>query len=372
MNELEDDALAVLQETLGYLNFSSGVTDAKFLGNLNELFGLIAERGDRSLPAWQALGDLLREGLVQLNGSSDAFRRTEQAEAVISLIFDHTLTAYQKHHRDLLFHRTAEQLFQPFFIGRMCEAVLQQGPPWNETKRIVPAALVELNDFIGHRPVPVLETQQKIQPYTHEWVRPIPLYIRGAGMAAGPYGELIAKTLRILEQTDESVLLTAMFDPAMLDELAVDPRQYDFDHPINKRPNYLFGQWDMHKLDNSGSCRRFVMQQVTLDGILERIASRTDLPREELLVEGAAVLAGTMLMGAGISGDRPDAHDSTATLATLVRKIAEYRDEFYEAFFCCLPQSHAKRLRAEMAELHQALGGARQEFNRYITRCRAA
>ena len=24
-----------------------------------------------------------------------------------------------------------------------------------------------------------------------------------------------------------------------------DPRAYDFDHPVNKRPNYLFGQWDM-------------------------------------------------------------------------------------------------------------------------------
>ena len=126
------------------------------------------------------------------------------------------------------------------------------------------------------------------------------------------------------------LLFDAMFASDQLDELAFDPRAYDFDHPVNKRPNYLFGQWDMNKLDGAGRCRRFVLQQVALDAMLDRLHHRGRLPREQVLFEEAAVLAGTMLMGSGISGNRPDAHDSTVTLATLVEKIAVYRDAFYE------------------------------------------
>ena len=99
---------------------------------------------------------------------------------------------------------------------------------------------------------------------------------------------------------------------------------------MNKRPNYLFGQWDLGKLDNSGRCRRFVVQQIALDAMFDRIEHRGRLPYEEMLFEAAAVLAGTMLMGSGVSGNRPDAHDSSVTLATLVQHIAAYRDAFYE------------------------------------------
>ena len=144
----------------------------------------------------------------------------------------------------------------------------------------------------------------------------------------------------------------------MLDELAVDPRAYDFDHPVNKRPNYLFGQWDLGKLDNSGRCRRFVLQQISLDAMLQRIAQRNDVPYEEVLFEEAAVLAGTMLMGSGVSGNRPDAHDSSVTLATLVQQIAQYRDEFYEKLLAGLSGERAGRLRAEAVTLRQPLGGA--------------
>ena len=62
-----------------------------------------------------------------------------------------------------------------------------------------------------------------------------------------------------------------MLQPGHLDELAVDPRAYDFDHPANKRPNYHFGQWDPHQIDNQGRYRRFVVQQVTLDALMHRL-----------------------------------------------------------------------------------------------------
>ena len=356
--KLGDDVSSLAQDILGYLNFSSGAPDPRFLKNLNDLFGRIeAARAERE-PAWQALGQVLRAELQAVRGVSDAFRQVDQAEAVLGLVFDAALAAYREFHRDLLFHQTEELLFQPLWIGRVCEAVLQQGGPWSQPDRIVPAALHHLNDYIGHRPVAVLRTEQKIQPYDHEWVRPIPLWIRGAGVAPGPYRELVETALAILDATDPSLLFEATFAPEQLDELAFDPRAYDFDHPVNKRPNYLFGKWDMNKLDNAGRCRRFVLQQVTLDAMLDRLAHHGRLSPKQVLFEEAAVLAGTMLMGSGVSGNRPDAHDSTVTLATLVEKIAVYRDAFYEELLRKLTGPHAERLRAEALAMRQPFGGA--------------
>ena len=76
-------------------------------------------------------------------------------------------------------------------------------------------------------------------------------------------------------------------------------------------------------------------------------------------------------MGSGVSGNRPDAHDSTVTLATLVEKIAVYRDAFYEELLRKMTGPHAKRLRAEALSLRQPFGGARQHFNHYLAQRRA-
>ena len=366
-----DDVSAVTQEILGHLNYSSGAPDPRFLANVNKLFDWLAAGLSAKEPAWQALRKLLQAELRAVHGTSDAFQHVEQAEAVLGLVFDAVLPAYRQFHRDLLFHQTDETLFQSLFVGRVCEAVLRQGGPWEETDRIVAGTLHELNDYIGHRPVAVLRTEQKLQPYDHEWVRPIPLWIRGAGVASGPYRELVETALAILDATDPMLRFDAMFATEQLEELALDPRAYDFDHPVNKRPNYLFGQWDMNELDNAGRCRRFVLQQVTLDAMLDRLEHRGRLPRKQVLFEEAAVLAGTMLMGSGISGDRPDAHDSTVTLATLLQKIAAYRDAFYEQLLRNLTGPHAERLRAESVALRQPFGGARQHFNHYLSRRRA-
>ena len=378
-----EDVSAAAREILGYLNFSSGKPEPRFLESLSGLFGAIEARRPAKAgttnqagkpakrPVWRAVADVLRAELQAVRGTTDAFREVEQAEAALRLVFDAALPAYREFHRDLLFHQSDETLFQPFFVGRMCEAVLRQGGPWEETDRIVPAALRQLNDYLGHRPIAVLQTEQKIQPYEHEWVRPIPLWIRGAGVAVGPYRELVETALAILDAADPAILLDAMFAMDQLDELAMDPRAYDFDHPVNKRPNYLFGQWDMNHLDNSGRSGRFVLQQVALDAMLERLNHREGLPRKEVLFEEAAVLAGTMLMGSGVSGNRPDAHDSTVTLATLLPKIAAYRDAFYEQLLRTLSGPHAERLRAEAVALRQPLGAARQHFNHCLAARRA-
>ncbi len=368
---LEPDAAKAGQEIAGYLNFSSGAADPKFLKNVNRFFEALDASPDRIEPTWKALHRWLVNTLHELHGQSEAFRVVEQAEAVLGLVFEKTLPAYRLFHRDLLFHQSEKTLFQPLFIGRVCEAVLQQGGPWDQDDRIVKGAIAHLNDFIGHRPVAVLRTQQKIQPYSHEWVRPIPLYISGAGVGVGRYHDLVSRAMEILAGIDSTLQFESMFDLELLEELALDPRAYDFDHPVNKRPNYLFGQWDVAKLDNAGRCRRFIVQQVSLDAMLERVEHRGRLPYDEMIYEAAAVLAGTILMGSRISGNRPDAHDSAVTLASLVQQIAVYRDSFYEQLLAQLKGSHGERMRAEAVSVRQPFGGVRQHFNQHLARRRA-
>lgn len=380
VDRLGPDARKIVEEILGYLNYSSGAPDPRFLGSLNRLFGLIecppssrarARGAAAATPAWKSLSEEIRRGLADLSHSSQVFRQVEQAEAVLHLVFDEVLPAYREFHRDLLFHQTEESLFRPFFLGRVCEAVLSQGGPWEESERIVPAALKRLNDFLGHRPVAVLRSEQKLQPYPHEWVRPIPLAIAGAGVGVGPYQVLVEKTLEILRAADPMLLHQASFNPELLDELGLDPRAYDFEHPVNRRPNYHFGGWDPHQIDLQGRYRRFVVQQVTLDALVSRLDERSDLPRDEILFEAAAVMAGTMLMGSGISGSGPESHDSSVTLAKLLPQIAAYRDAFYERLLEQLPAAHAQRLRAEAVKLRQPFGGARQHLNQTLARRRA-
>ena len=159
-------------------------------------------------------------------------------------------------------------------------------------------------------------------------LRPIPVYLKGAGVAAGKYADLVRPALELLAKTDAVLLEEASFMPDNLDELAYDPRAHDHFHPVNKRPNVLFGEWDPHTIDNRGFYRRFVLRQMTLDTLLTWI-DPTIGPggdKAERLFEAAAVLAGTILMGAGVSGSGPSYHDSTVTLSKLVPRIARYRD----------------------------------------------
>ena len=211
------DALKLAPDVLGYLNFSSGAPDPRFLGNLNTLFGLVAGETAGGKPAWQALAERLRQSLRDLRGRSDAFRQTDQAEAVLALVFDHLLGAYRQFHRDLLVPPDrrgplSALLPRPGAARRSCSKAARGTRPIGSCRD----AISQLNDYLGHRPVAVLRTQQKIQPYAHEWVRPIPLWIRGAGVAEGPYHDLVQRALAILEATDPMLLLEAMFDPALL------------------------------------------------------------------------------------------------------------------------------------------------------------
>src|SRR5581483_11327939 len=224
-----------LQTLLGYVNFSEGRADPRFQKQLNAAFAFLAQNG--SDKPWHDLHLVLAAALEKFhNSGTAAFREVEQADGALRLVFAHVLPAYREHHKDLLFHLSDADLWQPFFLARVFEAVLAQRGPWTQTERIVQGTLKQLNDYVGHRPIAVLESRPQAEPYDHERVRPIPLFLRGAGTAHGRYQALINLALPILRETDPGILADACFDPDVLEELALDPRGYDFHHPAEKRP----------------------------------------------------------------------------------------------------------------------------------------
>ena len=368
----EDQKTADLVQVLGYLNFSSGKPDLKTMQSLNRLYAAALPGSPfAGMPAWLQIQQWLQDLVVRLPETNSAFQECDQANALLELVWLYLLPSYLDFHRDLLFHQEPEGVFNGFFLGRAIEAVLQQGGPWDEIDRIVEGAIRDLNDYVGYRPVAVLEGR-RLEPYAHEWVRPIPLFIVGAGVTAGPYEAVISQAIEILQKTESDILHRASFDLSKLDELALDPRAYDFDHPVNRRPNYHFGQWDPNLIDGSGHYRRFVIQQVTLDALLARVDDERTHEREQLLFEAAAVLAGTMLMASGICGTGPGAFASTVTLSSLLPNIAQYRDEFYEQLLERCQGPHLDRLLEEQKIRRQPFGGARQHLNTHLARQRAS
>jgi hypothetical protein len=366
------ERLGLVEPVLGFLNFASNDPGAPLLAAVNRLY-LDAEQRtvESELLPWEAVREDLRAGLAQLARSSPAFARSEQAEAVLALLYEDLLPTYRSFHRDLLFHQPDEGLFQAFFVGKAMGRLLDQGPSWQQTSRIVEGALSSLNDYIGFRPVATLETQ-KIEPYAHEWVAPLPLYVRGAGAAAGPYREVVEKALEILRNAPIGILRQAQFSPERIETLALDPRAYDFDHPVNKRPNYHFGLWDPTKVSPDGYFSRFIVQQVTMDALAGRIRQRQDLELSETVFEAASVLAGIVLMASGISGAGPGSIDSQTSVADLLPRIAGFRDDFYRHLITQISGRHLARLDQEAKQLKQPFAGARQHLNAELAARRAS
>lgn len=353
---------SALREALGYLNYSAGKPDPKFQSSLNVLFaGSALSEPLRELPP------LLKGMLGKFAAGEPAFADSRQAEAVIDLVFEHLIPRYREFHRDLLFHLREKDWQNPFLLGCFFEAALSQGSPWHETERIVAGGIRQLNDFIGHRPVAVLETGQLMQPYEHEKFRPMPLYLEGVGVAHGPYHDLLAKALEQLRNTPEDILADSHFQLSQLKELSLDLRAYDHLHPMYKRTNYMFGEWDPHQIDISGKYTRFVLRSIVLDALfdwIEKTAARH--PLESVIFEAASVLCGTILMASTISGSGPNTYDSTTSLGTLLPKVAGQRDAFYMRMLESLSGEEGARIRKESKRTRQPFGHVRQSLNLYI------
>ncbi|MEL7497732.1 MAG: hypothetical protein AAFN77_08995 [Planctomycetota bacterium] len=330
------------------------------------------------------IGQSMLNRLEQLESSQSTFRDASQCRFAVLTTFENVLPAYLSFHRDLLFHQSPDFLFNSFFVARTFELVLQEIGQLHldsreeyqqvDRDRFAARVINRLNDFVGHRPVATLETQ-KIEPYAHEYFRPLPIFVRDVGVAFGPYQLMLGKALELIRQTNPHIGRAAHFSIERLDELSIDTRAFDFDHPINQRPNHHFGQWDEELIDGDGFFRRFIVHQVTLDALLERVEDSTQgeqgIDSEEAIMEAAAALACTMLMGSGISGSGPGTFDSNTTLGSLIPNIANYRDQFYDELLGQLSPAHQERLKKEAKFRHQPFGAVRQDLNARLARQRA-
>ncbi|HEY4235427.1 MAG TPA: hypothetical protein VGM76_18495, partial [Lacipirellulaceae bacterium] len=121
----------LLQEIIGYLNFSSGASDPAFLRNLNALVCGLESRNGSSGDSVAVLCDWLNRRMDELQKESSTFGDVSQARAVVGLLGGQLLPAYRKFHRDLLWHQSERELWRPLFLGRAIEALLTQGGPWD-------------------------------------------------------------------------------------------------------------------------------------------------------------------------------------------------------------------------------------------------
>ena len=402
-NQFSEEEVTAIRDILGYLNFSSGNEQPRFEIAWNLLFKALLRQDVPSDRVWSKCDEILTDQLRGLVSSSDAFRHSDRAGFVLRFLYDDLIPAFRQFHRDALFHQSDEFLFNPFFLARLCALIAQDltahkqipaADAQNERVLMAERIIRQANDFLGFRPIPTLEGEKRCEPDPHEWIAVIPLYRGQSGVAEGRYSELIKRTINILKETDTSLLHDAWFDPEKLDELDIDPRAYDFDHPVNRRPNYHFGTWNPHSIDANGYYRRFVIHQIIVDSILARVEQFEDNPqrqititaslmgknaprviesptRDDYLNEAAAVLAGTILMGSGITGDRVQAHDSSVTLATLMPHIASYRDRFYDLLIKKVPEPNRSRLEAEIERYYQPFACARHDLNRRLAHKRA-
>lgn len=355
-----------MRDLLGYLNFSHGAPSGRFRACLNELF-----RTEGLCTSSDQLRDHLLVSIDRVAESGEAaFSNVEQAKAVVRITLDVFLPAYRDHHRDLLAHLSPEEFFTPFLLAKMFEAVLQAGEPWSDEHRprIVGAGLQTLNHFAGYRPVAVLENDRRMEVYEHERFCPIPLYISDAGVAAGRYSRLITAALDFMRSLPGELTEPSHFSMDRLAELSLDVRAHDHLHPVNKRTNYVFGEWDPEFIDTKGFYRRFVVRKLILDSLADWADADTGDSAENRLFDASVVLCGTILMASAISGSGPQTYSSDVSLTTLLPIVARQRDHFYETLLSLTTGENRKRLRRLAGETRQPFGHVRHELNMQLSK----
>ena len=370
---------------LGYCNFSQGAPDGRWRQTLSKVYGELAEAGRPRV--WVSLLRLLGEWLDNLAGEP-TFRDSAQAREVLDLTAE-TMDAYLVHHEDLLHHLKGREgeLFQPFFLARVIETVLalreERGSKpdpqaWEGRKPdFVREVLRRLNDFLGYRPLAVLENKSLGEPYDHERHRPVPVWLRDAGPSWGPMGRLVGKAVDLLRKVSPSVLAEAGLDLEQVGEIAIDMRAYDHGHPANLRPNHVFGEWDPAAIDSKGRYCRMVVRRLVLialadwSNLVGHGSAEERGTLEERETECAAVLAGTLLMAAGLVGGGPGMLDSSQSLSVLVPKVARLRDQFYHEAMRAVEGPHRDRLVLEAKQVRQPFGKVRHFLNAWLARNRA-
>ena len=195
----------------------------------------------------------------------------------------------------------------------------------------------------------MLASGTRSEPYPHEYVRPIPLYIRGAGVATGRY------EASHLAGAGHSARSRPRHPRPRLVRLRATGR--DRPRPAGVRlrpPGQSPAQLPLRpvgpacRFRTQGYYSRFVLQQVTLDALLTRCDPR-HLPagrRTDRSARRSRGRAGRHDSDglAAPAATRPGRHDSSVTLSTLLPHIAAYRDDFYQQLLAKAAGPHGDRL----------------------------
>ena len=264
------DQVVPIAALLGYLNFSDGRPDPRWQKQLNEAYSWLAGHGEAK--PWQALLEWLRAGLGRLEGTSAAFRDVTQADQVLTAV-PRVLAAYRaapcRSPRP-----SARRGAVPAVLpgpGLRGGAGSAGAPGRGERRRRHQCRCQPAQRFHrlpSHRHPGITAAGRTVRTRTAPACAGVPARRR---RGLGAYHDLISRALEILNDTDPQLLAEAHFELPLLDELAIDVRAYDHGHPVNRRPNYVFGEWDPHQIDNSGRYRRYVVRKITLDALLDRV-----------------------------------------------------------------------------------------------------
>ncbi len=389
-HKLQDEVGA--QAILGWMQLSEGKPSDKFRLSMAKAWSILKSEGTD--PVWTRLLwwlDNEWNALPRtLNKTTGIFTGPPVASAAIlgaGIFIEATL----KNKGILLGHPDQDVVAGPFWIPHLLEYLVAILPPDEIPQSSIDTggmtladlpwlmpfiirALRDFHDFVGYRPVPVLEMTQKVRVRNGERHRPGILWWPRVGVAPLPQAPLVKRTIYWLEHAPADILEESGFSLEALTELSLDLREYDHSLPAAQRPNHLFGEWDPERIDNKGRYCRMVVRAMILRLLWDQVDNPgpgDPLDRNERLEEGAILLAGVILMSAGVLGQGPESVDPTKSLSLIIPRIANYRDAFYGQVLTMLPISHKNRLEAEARLLKQPLGRVRQALNRSISSLRA-
>ena len=219
----------------------------------------------------------------------------------------------------------------------------------------------------------MLETRPQGEPYDHEKVRPVPLFVRGAGRGARP----------LPRPRSPGPGDPGSHRPRPAGRGAASTRSCWTSWPSTCAPTTTATRSTAGPTTSSANGTRTTSTTRAATAATSPARSRSTpcstawrhpgpLDRGRVAVRGGRRAGRHAADGRRRQRQRArGVHDSATTLATLLPRIARLRDAFYDN--CCRPAPgpHGARLRQEAAALRQPFGGARQHLNAYLARHRA-
>ncbi len=326
-------------------------------------------------PEPQVVRDRLLDAVERAKARGDRVIRQDHVRSVLDVTFDKVFPALEEKFSGVG-GDPRPFLANPFLYARIANTVLRYSRDFDRPYVVARAVTKDLADFLGYRPTPVLEGNDRVQPRPAERTLVVPVYLRGVGLAYFKFEREVELFLECLRRTPEALLESCGIVLDAITEIAVDPRVYDYLHPAWHRPGHVFGEYDPERVSVSGYYERFVIRAWLLEAA--RAYRRHYLDgnagvQEELVDYQAGVgLAATALLAVAVSGAQPGARSAEQTLAKTAANAALAREDFYRFHIENAPATIAADLRREREDRKVPFAAFRLHLNRTMVRDRAA